>query len=352
EILEQAGCIVEVAANGREALDILNQLRRKVEAGENPLLFGAVLMDLQMPVMDGYTATHKIRAMAWPEGNKIPIIAMTAHVSTEEREKCLQAGMNDHVAKPIDVEQLYASLLKWVSPTSPFGRSKVAGHVSSCSESDELLDMTGIDVDSALVRLGGNRNLLDKLIRQLRIDCHQHGNAVHVALAAGDRGAARESAHALKGIAGNVSATNLFETCHALELALAGNNDLDLAPLMAAFDIARLGVMGTTVPIADALIASEYDERIHGTDGNISHLEASRQELNAFLQQLDGLLQKNSMKATDLMPQFHDLCISSGCLEAVSAIETAVEELRFGDALDIVRRMQKRIVDANGEDNE
>ncbi|MDH3353894.1 MAG: ATP-binding protein [Chromatiales bacterium] len=103
ELLQVAGLKVEIADNGAEALKLLK-----------PDYFDLVLMDLQMPVMDGYEATRQIRANQ--NYNKLPIVAMTAHALVEEREKCLATGMNDHVAKPIDIEALHAALVHWIEP--------------------------------------------------------------------------------------------------------------------------------------------------------------------------------------------------------------------------------------------
>jgi len=105
ELLEGAGATVEVANNGREAIDML---------AAKPDGFHAVLMDLQMPELDGLEATRRIRADA--RFAKLPIIAMTAHALAEEREKCLAAGMVDHIAKPIVAERLVEVLSKWLKP--------------------------------------------------------------------------------------------------------------------------------------------------------------------------------------------------------------------------------------------
>ncbi|MCP4699535.1 MAG: response regulator, partial [Gammaproteobacteria bacterium] len=110
EILEQAGLHVTVAGNGKEALAKLAELAELAENGAAD----AVLMDIQMPEMDGYEATRLIRNN--PRYEKLPVIAMTANVLKGDKEKCLAAGMNDYVAKPIDVEQLFAVLAKWIKP--------------------------------------------------------------------------------------------------------------------------------------------------------------------------------------------------------------------------------------------
>ena len=107
ELLESAGASVRVANHGGEAVKILTE-------GEQPPPFDVVFMDLQMPQMDGFTATKLLRARSSLDG--LPIIAMTAHALVEERQNCLEAGMNDHVSKPIDPDALLATLLRWAKP--------------------------------------------------------------------------------------------------------------------------------------------------------------------------------------------------------------------------------------------
>ena len=107
ELLESAGAIVRVANHGGEAVKILTE-------GDQAPAFDVVFMDLQMPEMDGFTATRLLRRA--PRLHKLPIIAMTAHALVEERQRCLDAGMNDHVSKPIDPDHLLSTLLRWAKP--------------------------------------------------------------------------------------------------------------------------------------------------------------------------------------------------------------------------------------------
>ena len=107
ELLESAGAIVTVANHGGEAVKILTE-------GDQAPPFDVVFMDLQMPEMDGFTATKLLRRD--PRLQKFPIIAMTAHALVEERQRCLDAGMNDHVSKPIDPDNLFATLMRWAKP--------------------------------------------------------------------------------------------------------------------------------------------------------------------------------------------------------------------------------------------
>jgi two-component system sensor histidine kinase/response regulator len=103
KILSNAGFVVSIAGDGQKALDMVQ--------GEES--FDLVLMDVQMPIMDGLTATRHIREMGY---NQLPIVAMTAHAMSNDRQLSLDAGMNDHVSKPINVAELLKTLVKWIAP--------------------------------------------------------------------------------------------------------------------------------------------------------------------------------------------------------------------------------------------
>ena len=200
ELLEGAGATVKVAKNGREAVETLSQ-------GRSRRLFDLVLMDLQMPEMDGYQATAKLRSDA--RFSALPIIAMTAHATIEERQRCLAAGMNDHVSKPIDPAMLFATVGRFYRPLTPSvspsaGERVAEGRVGGMS--DDLPSIPGLDAKDGLSRVAGNRKLYLKLLRQF---VEQQGPAVEqitTALAQGDVALAERLAHTLKGVAGNIGA--------------------------------------------------------------------------------------------------------------------------------------------------
>lgn len=153
EILAKAGVKVIIADNGKKAVEAIKR------DGKN---FSAVLMDIQMPVMDGYEATSKIRA-DW-SADDLPIIAMTAHAMVDERGKCLKAGMNDHIAKPIDIEDLYRTLIKWIKPASAVSRKETAYCEYMTDESCLPDNLPGFNVSAGLKRIGGNRKLFRDLV--------------------------------------------------------------------------------------------------------------------------------------------------------------------------------------------
>jgi len=211
ELLEGTGATVKVANNGREAVDILSN-------GPQPPPFDVVLMDLQMPVMDGYQATARLRADA--RFATLTIIAMTAHATMEEKQRCLAAGMNDHISKPIDPNNLFETVGRFYKPLTPSlspsdGERVSEGRVKGTS--DELPVIAGLDTNDGLTRVAGNRKLYLKLLRQF---VEQQGPAVGeitAALAAGDVVLAERLAHTLKGVAGNVGAKSVHSVAADLE---------------------------------------------------------------------------------------------------------------------------------------
>ena len=139
EILEQAGLVVSIANNGKEAVEM-------VSAGN----FEVVLMDIQMPVMGGFEATQEIRKDE--RFKDLPIIAMTAHAMAGDREKSLEAGMNDHVTKPIDPDQLLSALVKWIKPGKREMSEGESESLIGKKEVKEILpsELPGISIASGL----------------------------------------------------------------------------------------------------------------------------------------------------------------------------------------------------------
>src|SRR2546422_1632938 len=190
-------------------------------------LFRSVLMDLQMPEMDGFQATP-------PPGparrfGSCPIIAMTAHATLEERQRCLASGMNDHVAKPIDPAVLFDTLGHHYRP--PVEPDAVVSRPSDARAGLELGDdvkvpsIEGLDTADGLMRVAGNRRLYLKLLRQFVEQQGQAPARIGEALTAGDATVAERLAHTVKGVAGNLRAGPVQAAAAGLEQAIAGPGD-------------------------------------------------------------------------------------------------------------------------------
>jgi len=210
ELLEGAGARVQVANHGGEAV-------RKLTGVAFPPPYDVVLMDLQMPEMDGYQATAKIRSD--PRFASLPIIAMTAHATFEERQRCLDGGMNDHVSKPIDPDALYATLERWVKPRRPEGRSSPAKPAAGAGEA-ALPVIEGVDAADGLMRVAGNVRLYRSLLEQFAAKQGDAGAQASAALGAGDRKLAERIAHTVKGVAGNLGLKRIQASAEKLEQAL------------------------------------------------------------------------------------------------------------------------------------
>jgi PAS domain S-box-containing protein len=241
EILESAGLNVTLANNGQEGVNAVK---------ENE--YDAVLMDIQMPVMDGYTATRKIREWELkaqssklkatepkdknqdpalsPQSSELPIIAMTAHAMAGDEDKSLKAGMNGHVTKPIDPDQLFATLQKWIKPSEkraqvqqPEVPVESPESKKAVPEENELPEsLPGFDLATGLERLRGNKRLYRKLLLDFGAKYTRVGGEINKALDSKDLKEAHSLIHNLKGLAGNLAATGLHAASVNLEKLVKG----------------------------------------------------------------------------------------------------------------------------------
>jgi CheY-like chemotaxis protein len=218
EILEGAGLNVSLAENGQKAVSAVKENN-----------YDAVLMDIQMPVMNGYEATREIREDE--RFKDLPIIAMTAHAMAGDEDKSLEAGMNGHVTKPIDPDQLFATLQKWIQPTE----KRVQGQkpetsvegpeaVKAMLAKDELpQSLPGFDLVDGLKRLQGNKRLYKKLLLDFGAKYTQVASEIRETLDARDLKQAHSLIHNLKGLAGNLAATDLQAAAIEIEKLVKGD---------------------------------------------------------------------------------------------------------------------------------
>jgi signal transduction histidine kinase/DNA-binding response OmpR family regulator/HPt (histidine-containing phosphotransfer) domain-containing protein/HAMP domain-containing protein len=225
ELLANSGITAQVASNGKEALEILSA---------EP--FDGVLMDVQMPVMDGYTATQEIRRQ--PRFRDLPVIAMTANAMAGDREKAQQAGMNDHIAKPINVHEMLMTMARWITPESEGdGRpgeeaegtdEPVDDEPGGESHADSTGDpgtLTAFDVENGVHRLGGNRQMYLRLLAGFGKNYHGRAEQIRSAVTRQDWEAAHRLVHDLKGVAGNLSASKLFAAARELDAGIKARDE-------------------------------------------------------------------------------------------------------------------------------
>lgn len=248
ELLQDAGLIVDCAENGRIACEML----------ETPeLIYAAALMDVQMPEMDGVSATRRIR-QTW-SADILPIIAMTAHAYEEDRQRCLDAGMNDHVSKPIDPPVLITALEKWLQHGNPV---RTPYRSLPDSERAVLPDVLWpFDLAAALLRVNGKRAVLRRLIlgfRSTYADVCGRLAALHEAGAAND---AARLAHNLRGVAASLELPEVAVVARQLEECLqTGSDDLMTGLLLRLDDAIR-----PAIAAADHLAETATDDPVAAT---------------------------------------------------------------------------------------
>ena len=218
EILQGAGLKVSVASNGQEGVHAAKKNQ-----------YDAILMDIQMPVMDGYSATEAIREwegeMLSKDDARIPIIAMTAHAMAGDEQKSHEAGMNDHVTKPIDPNQLFTTLLKWIQPIGKRASIQPPEDYTESSTSDQTPSeqeqlpkfLPGFNLSAGLERLRGNKRLYRKLLLDFGANYQAVAIEIREALEAKDFKQVHSLVHNLKGMAGNLDATDLQAAAAEME---------------------------------------------------------------------------------------------------------------------------------------
>ncbi len=243
ELLEVTGVRVTIANNGVFAVQAV---RAKT--------FDLVLMDIQMPEMDGYQATRLIRKNVYCK--TLPIIAMTAHAMSGDREKFLAAGMDDHITKPIDPDILYATLTKWMALSSNELHSWENNDEQDIDVADRFLNaLPGIDINESLQRVGGNRKLFCKLLREFVRDHGDDANVLAKALNLGEDKQVRHLLHTLRGVAASLGATQLSKKIEALEATLF--EGLPYAELLDSFNNEFYTVMDGLTGAAELLLTEK-----------------------------------------------------------------------------------------------
>ncbi|MBT0664106.1 response regulator [Geobacter pelophilus] len=252
EVLKNVGVITEIAVDGKEAVAAVNQADPQ---------FDAVLMDIQMPVMDGYEATRMIRETHGLES--LPIIAMTAHALVEEKERCLKAGMNGHIAKPIDVMELYATLLRFAAAVErpQEGRKEgLARHYGG------LPALPGINLEAWFARVGQNIELFRSILADFAGGYKGTAAAIREALESGDRDAALRLIHGLKGVSGNIAAEKLYDTTKMLEDVIQRNTGEDVNWLIDKLE----RYLGEVIETAEKFSSTATGLQIQVNNGDIS----------------------------------------------------------------------------------
>ena len=314
EILESMGVAVSLADNGVKAVQAVREQ-----------VYDLVLMDIQMPEMDGYQATKAIRND--PQLAQIPIVAMTAHAMAGDREKCLAAGMDDHLAKPIDPSLLYRTLKHWiVAPERAEKKANVTPSPPITEQPSEMLlpdRLPGIDLEQALVRIGGNKKLLRRLLLEF-VEDHRHADvALAAALSDRDTALARRLVHTIRGVAGSLGAVDLAAVAGELEQTLTQG----LVPnvlhgrFVSEFQHVVNGLLA-------AFATSTKDVRVASISGDVDEAQSQ-----VWLTELASMLEGGDAESKSRFELCRRYLLLHTKAQALQQLEAQIDGYDFDDAL-------------------
>jgi len=321
EILESWGVEVAIAENGVIALEML---------ASAAVPYDAVLMDLQMPVMDGLEAARQIRLRGW--GRDLPVIAMTASAMSEDRERCESAGMCDHVAKPVDVAELFAVLHRRLPPvTAALPQKTVEYQAVEESLSEGLPDkIDGIDQVRAVKKLG-SKQLLLAVMKEFRRLHGEDDKVISVALKSGMLDDARRAVHTLKGLAGTMAAGKLSHAALKLESAIIANREEEYEAHLAELSHFLQELQGSLCFLDDNRTGPTVSLSVAQ-----SSLPESGEEMAAMFRELSAQLAKNNLEACTLIKKLKGRAMPASLRAEIEKIDSAVTKLKFRDAADLL----------------
>ncbi|WP_306393544.1 response regulator [Telluria beijingensis] len=315
-IMAHAGATLDIAANGRAAVSMLQE----------DAAYDVVLMDLQMPVMNGFEATAAIRAA----GLTLPIVAMTANAMDEDRRRSLEAGMQAHLAKPIDVDALVATLARVTRRPAP--ADGAGARPAAAALPAALPHLPGIDLKSTLPRFAGSVERFCALFVRFADGQGATVAELRAHVDAGDRTGAGQLAHRLRGVSANLGAGAAADAADALEQALRTADDGTVRLRLA--DLARE---------LDALAASARELAPAQPESSpVLPPMDDGATLHAALAQLLHLLQNNNMKAIAAEAALRPALAAQAGQQAAVTLADAIATLRFDEAARQVARLLER----------
>jgi signal transduction histidine kinase/DNA-binding response OmpR family regulator/HPt (histidine-containing phosphotransfer) domain-containing protein len=313
-LLETANMSIDLAENGEVAVRMINEKD-----------YDLVLMDMQMPVMDGVAATRAIRSN--PRFLSLPIIAMTANAMESDREICIKAGMNDHVAKPIDPDHLFATLKRWITVRGPVpssdSQAQEAGNVIS-EIPPQIPEIEGVDVVDGLRRVAGNQRLYKELLLKFAAKYADADVQIASSLQGGDGIAAERMAHTVKGVAGNIGIKEVRFAAERLEKAIRDSHEAVPSLLRDFTSILRPQVHSIEKAFGDSVTPTSENVSKKDFDSAAAAIDLAR--LRVLLEASDG----------DAEETFRTLKSAlSGHIEKVrlDALGAAIDDFDFSGAL-------------------
>jgi len=312
ELLEGFGLVVGMASNGLEAIKAVFETE-----------FDLVLMDIQMPEMDGFEATERIRAE--DRFANLPIIAMTAHALAGDRERCLEQGMNEHLSKPVSPDELFKTLSRWLKSDE---RKTEQLAVNELEEVDDGLlpeSLPGIDLQWGVTRVGGNRKLYRKLLGEFYQRHYSDPASILESLQRDDSEGARRFVHTLQGVAGNIGAVPFQKEAYALERAI-------IAEEASLNDELPEGFVSSFKELFESLahLVDEQDQLQHNESEEQTVL--SNSDLIEHLKNLSTLIDEGNPDVIEQLKEVEMVSVSPEVNNMLMALKSQVENYDFAEA--------------------
>ncbi|MCK4839425.1 MAG: response regulator, partial [Desulfobulbaceae bacterium] len=325
--LEKVGIRVDIAVNGEEAV-------QAVQAKNYDL----VLMDIQMPVMDGYKAARTIRRQEEQGGkSRLPIIAMTANAMATDRQKSLAAGMDDHISKPVDSKLLYRTITALVKPRPGSGdvATDQAVAAAAARQEDSATElggtMPGLDLAQGLRNLENDTTFYRKLLGNFRRDYADTVVKIKKALAGDDHPEVIFICHTIKGLAGNLGATAFKEAASRLEQAIVANDDSSLDELLNDFDEQMQRVMASIKGLPEA-----GDDKLRQPEPLVDF-----GLIKLKLLHLDELLQNDDFQVVSFFGELKPSLQALDLDPELTRLERHIEEFAFKEARQELTALQQ-----------
>ncbi len=321
EILQRAGIRVVCAFHGQHALEILSR---------DPN-FDVILMDCQMPVMDGYEVTHEI--IHNPNTAHIPIIAMTAHAMSGDRERVIESGMVDYLSKPIDVASMFRALRRWVRPLSSEQecQSELKAPLNSESALHERYARAGIDLKKGLSSTMQDMNLYRMILKKFISSQCSFVETFKAAVDKQDWSSAERLAHTLKGLAGTIGAFNLQKAAEDLEVCCRQSRDRDVEAVLLQTSRNLDCVLDLACMFTDGI-----NDRIEDT----ANIDSFNVELwNSGVDRLISFLKQGDFEAMSLMENLQSMCKKTKLSDSMEKIAQEISNFNEEQAIELLRQM-------------
>ncbi len=325
EILEDEGFHVHIAENGKQVLDILE---------ESDDRFDVILMDIQMPVMDGFESARHIRAKETAYQNT-PIIALTAHAMKSERDKSANAGMNAHITKPIQAEELLSAMVQVIEPRADFVPAKKSIIEANTDDGQEI---RGIDLEKGLQSVRGNRTLFVNLLGQFHNDYHRIVQDLRNALEKKDYDYFARKVHTLKGISGSLAATDLFEVTKKLNVSCEKKDFRAIEDRAEDFYRHLQIVLGGI----GEFLARNPQEKKDEPRPDVTPKPA-KGKLNVLFAEFSKMLELGDIDAVEMLNDIESALSGDKAVALLAKIRKQLDEYEFEKASDTLEELRKSI---------